>query len=714
MRGEGGTVKVGVFITMLAISLTHSFGVYACSHFEPSHAYITWRSGVDEWLRLPALPMEAVVAGAPEAYERGTSSWEYDMLQVDCADLLDAVPNTANVSVFDLIKSYREMRTAIDKRWPFPTTRPLQANSRSNDPGSPLFRYSVIRNLLPIEFRYYTDGAIAFRQGDFEKADECWKSLLALPEEERHFRSTWASYMLGRSAMSRQPDDALAHFARCRALFESGFHDSAHLADTADGWAGHIEFYRGNFAAALAHYVRVCGGPDPDWTSLEWTVKRILNGCEEPFQAALVDPGCRQALLAGLAAGLAAEDVELTWWDRLAPWTDLDVAGLIARRNYDAGRLDDAERWCAMAKSTDVYAQWIRAKLALRAGHGDEALILLQNVLPAFPLDRSLETYGHDYGPADSLRVRCDLSVLYLRRTDFLQSMTLLYEGGDWKDVAYLAERVLTIEELKSFIDARGTEDGTRGLPLEKLTSLYLRRLWRGDRLDDVIEQTPAEARIESRGTKWRTLSHLLVANRLRDAVRGFRDASRPVDERINDAYVASVLYATYGHGIMATEMAPDWESGGRSHPVRATESWKAFGRFSQYVDPMYIRAPQEAVAIWGPTAAELERYDDSSPAGNLPPLRYVHLGAEYCWEGAALVPSNDSRGAYLLWQAGTWLKYRDPEAADVFYKALVRRNRRLPVAQEADRMRWFPKEPPENPFGPIDEYLKRPDEPSH
>jgi hypothetical protein len=43
------------------------------------------------------------------------------------------------------------------------------------------------------------------------------------------------------------------------------------------------------------------------------------------------------------------------------------------------------------------------------------------------------------------------------------------------------------------------------------------------------------------------------------------------------------------------------------------------------------------------------------------------------------------------LWQAGSWIKYVDPKAADVFYKALVNRCRKTALGDAADRRRWFP-----------------------
>jgi LysM repeat protein len=45
-----------------------------------------------------------------------------------------------------------------------------------------------------------------------------------------------------------------------------------------------------------------------------------------------------------------------------------------------------------------------------------------------------------------------------------------------------------------------------------------------------------------------------------------------------------------------------------------------------------------------------------------------------------------------VLWTAGGWLKNRDSQTADLFYKALVRRNRKTKLGDEADRQRWFPE----------------------
>ena len=72
--------------------------------------------------------------------------------------------------------------------------------------------------------------------------------------------------------------------------------------------------------------------------------------------------------------------------------------------------------------------------------------------------------------------------------------------------------------------------------------------------------------------------------------------------------------------------------------------------------------------------------------------FHYRYQAAFLAWEAAKLMPNNNDETAMILWAGGTWLKNRDPETADLFYKALVNRNRRTELGEEADRQRWFPK----------------------
>jgi hypothetical protein len=54
-------------------------------------------------------------------------------------------------------------------------------------------------------------------------------------------------------------------------------------------------------------------------------------------------------------------------------------------------------------------------------------------------------------------------------------------------------------------------------------------------------------------------------------------------------------------------------------------------------------------------------------------------------------MPDNNDRTAFMLWQGGWWLKDIAPETADLFYKALVRRNRHTELARRPIDVAGFP-----------------------
>ncbi len=58
------------------------------------------------------------------------------------------------------------------------------------------------------------------------------------------------------------------------------------------------------------------------------------------------------------------------------------------------------------------------------------------------------------------------------------------------------------------------------------------------------------------------------------------------------------------------------------------------------------------------------------------------------------MMPDQSDQTALVLCEAGTWLKNRDPKAADRFYKALARRCGQTSLGRLADSVRWFPDLP--------------------
>ena len=70
-------------------------------------------------------------------------------------------------------------------------------------------------------------------------------------------------------------------------------------------------------------------------------------------------------------------------------------------------------------------------------------------------------------------RVAGEQAILALNRGDYLQAMDLLYRGKAlyWADVADVAERVLTVDELKGFVDKHAPAPTTPPSRLTRTTT---------------------------------------------------------------------------------------------------------------------------------------------------------------------------------------------------------------------------------------------------
>jgi hypothetical protein len=235
---------------------------------------------------------------------------------------------------------------------------------------------------------------------------------------------------------------------------------------------------------------------------------------------------------------------------------------------------------------------------------------------------------------------------------------------------------------------------------------LLARRLMRSFRGDEAREYYPAE---------W--MPQYLV---LAQALRTGWDEALPADQRAKALFLAAMITRTNGMELIGTEVEPDWRvhagdyQEGVTVSIRATnENARALVASEDELDRArrhkadpelrwHYRA-QAGVLAW--EAAKLVpdnfqdatrmlltggRWLDSCGAEGADTLYFQ--AAALAWEAAKLMPDNSEDTARFLCVAGSWIKYRDPKKADIFYKALVRRNRKTAIGMEADRIRWFPR----------------------
>jgi tetratricopeptide (TPR) repeat protein len=519
---------------------------------------------------------------------------------------------------------------------------------------------------LPPELRLYTAGAVAFRVGATREAVTQFRHVLDLPvsapTEAR--RAVWAAFGLGRVlAWDGKAEQALPAFARTRALALAGAPDPLGLAVASYGEQAAIHLARaraaekadpGGYATAMKTAIglyaeQAARGSAEAEDSLRIVADEIL---EQGSRIALVidDPRARRLLVADVIATDPLHDGEVamdqednppaagdgTPMERLAAAllkVDLDrvdSADRLAAFAYAAGNWELAGRLAARSKSP--LASWVRAKLAIQEGKLDLAARDYAEASRAFPetgpipsIDRDAET-----------RLSGESGVVALARGEYLDAFATLWPlaGTYWGDVAYIAERVLTVDELKAFVDAhvpeppeRSASDEMAGSPV-RLRALLARRLVREGRYAAAIAYFP-----KAGGSAADTPDpRQIVADYAKARAEADGKGSKP--ERARAAWDAAVIARESGLDIMGTEVAPDYA---------VTDANFNFGVGQATLDAALT------------SEGERRRFAASAAVPDLR-FHYRFLAVDQAVAAADLLPPRSQAFAAVLCQATQWL----------------------------------------------------------
>lgn len=575
----------------------------------------------------------------------------------------------------------------------------------------PAFRLDLqdLPAAIPVEFRLYLEGAVAWHDERIDEARAIWESLLAMPSKERRFKSTWAAYMVGQSWHDVEPDRAADFYRRTRRLARDGFVDTDGLAVASLGWEAQLKFKAQDYTGAMRLYLDqyAAGSTNTSAQSLGLVAEAMLAGEPEIRLVVARDKTLRRVVTAWLLSRTSMEysvsggesqipaDSEALRWLETIEATgagEVELAEQLALLAYQSAQWEVAERWVELSGDSAV-AHWVRAKLSLREGRVEDAASELAEVIRALPGESQPAGSDRPATLADSLitgsdeitsgnEVRGELGVIRLSQGDFVQALDLLARGGFWQDAAYVAERVLTADELKTYVDRSWPETPKRWAQVKsgdaedpatreagtmesdsvggQLRHLLGRRLTRINRGREATPYFPAEWRSEQR----RLLGMLSVGE----------DEQRPARERASAWFAAAWLTKTNGMELIGTEVTPDWAIWDGAFEAGPTweERRQTAGRWLKPENVEGLRAAKHSAD---------------------PEVRfhYRNHAALLAWNAAALLPNNDEETARILYDAGCWLKARDPETADLFYKALVKRCRTTELGEAADRQRWFP-----------------------
>lgn len=443
---------------------------------------------------------------------------------------------------------------------------------------------------LPAELKLYLAGAVAFNAGDHRLSAEYFQKVLALPADQRALRSTWAAYSLGRalfamvSEVDAGPDlldQSRKAFEQTRQLSIDGFSDPLELGVASLGEEARVARTAGDWNSAIELYAtQNLQGSAVGYTSLKLLMADLAAMPEEQLAGLLKGKQVQKLVTASLISRLG-------WSFGEQPPNELKLIKLL--QNSTRGGLDNADRLAAMNYQQGDYtsakaflehagdgglAWWLRAKLAVRDGDKATAAAAYAKAAQVFPQNESWgerRTPDFDYETLQpKCRVEGESAILALQRGDYLQAFDQLYRSQDlyWFDAATVAERVLTLDELKHYVDTQvpappeltqQERDNYVPLPVAaKLRNLLGRRLLR----EGHYEEAPGY--FDNDGLRHKA--------RLYGQQRLAADSAWWPTRRASLLFNAAWTAREWGMDILSYEMSPDYATFGGNYSLESTE----------------------------------------------------------------------------------------------------------------------------------------------
>ncbi|MBN9357814.1 MAG: hypothetical protein J0I15_15290 [Herbaspirillum huttiense] len=387
----------------------------------------------------------------------------------------------------------------------------------------------------------------------------------------------------------------------------------------------------------------------------------------------------------------------------------IEGADRVAALAYRTGRYDLAATLANRQET--ALSWWVRAKLALRKGDTAAAVQAYARAAQGFPRnDASLD-------PSNANLLMGEQGVLTLSRGQYVEALTQFHQAasdsarqsrggyyGDYayaNDMAYVAERVLTVDELKTYVDAHAPaspmpsaqalakemqrqgrlriwEAASRLSPPtleDNLRLLLAQRLVREGRVDEALAYFPddrderfvyheLDQNYQETGRIWRLRAK---AREYGEALERGQHGWRAVT-RAQGWYEAAVIARRQGMEIMGYEQGPDYAVYGGSYPGGAG---RGIGMYGNEDKPLPDNPQARAQAdLPGPlvTDEERRRYA-ASEAKPYKRFHYRDIAADYIMKSADALPARSQAFAAVLCQGVNFVYYDQPRAEQLYLR---------------------------------------------
>lgn len=409
----------------------------------------------------------------------------------------------------------------------------------------------------------------------------------------------------------------------------------------------------------------------------------------------------------------------------------------VALQTQDPQRIADADRVAALAYRVGRYdlaqaladrldtalAWWVRAKLAIRQGDNERAAQAYARAVAAFPrADGSVE-------PDAGALLKAEQGVLSLSRGQYVEALDQLYRAAAaldgapppeegwplspyWNDAAYVAERVLTTDELKAYVDRQAPASPAPSRPPgfsryttdqfyewsrlhqppvhDRLRQLLARRLVREGRVDEALPYFPADsdprfAALEYSNEEWKILE-----SNVRQRAAEYGDALQAAGSawgrttRAQAWYAAATLARRDGMRIMGYEQGPDYavyDGNYKGGAGRDANPWWREAR-ENAGEPQDTPLQRAESALPGPfvTQEERVRYATSEAKPDVR-FHYRQIAADYALKAADQLPTRSQAFAAVLCRGARYVIDDTPERATAIYLRYVDQGAQVPFS---------------------------------
>jgi tetratricopeptide (TPR) repeat protein len=611
-------------------------------------------------------------------------------------------------------------------------------------PGAPDSQYGEALSKPP---------CAVFDADALDKAQASFEQVLAMPPDQATHRGAWAAYMLGEvhalraakaagtPAFATQRDAAAKAFQQVRARVLAGASDAQGLAVASFGEEARLSLYAdarpcvwvdlynsedcasslspSDLKHAIALYAAQAGHGSSNAVQSLASIAGVVLGNQDQVDALIDGPVSQRLLVTYALSWVTPQTTDGKPQPALTALVDaiqkkdpdkVSAADRLASLAYELGRYDDAEK--LVAKADGPLASWVRAKLALRKGDREGAARAYAEAAKAFP---RVDDPKAALEPDSVHRLMGERGVLALARGEYVEAMTRMYEaatavGGDGNvfdseveesgigygnDMTYIAERVLTVDELKSFIDAQVPASPTPtakpdkdhpAAPLslnDRLRWLLARRFMRAGRFEDAYAYFAPGLDLRFGDVDLRAKAKEYASD-LHDGDHAWTDIGKA-----EARYAAAKIARENGMELLGFEQGPDYGDSGGGYPGGSGQS---------------------AATLKGDlvTAGEHQRFNDSAPQPDRR-FHYRYIAADQAVSAADLLPPRSQAFAATLCMATRWMREGPPDynnaedgdatnplnerqrRAQAYYARYVKQG---PYVEWADSFGWNCEEP--------------------